>query len=522
MKAIAWLAAGVVFLIHAFGNARSEFFRDELYFIICGRHPQWGYVDQPPIVPLLAAATQIFGHSVFLLRLVPAFFAAAGVFTTCLLASEFGGGIFAQVLASMAFLFAGVLLGFGQIAAPDEVGLWTWPLLALLIVRIIKGADPRLWLVVGLVAGFSIQSKYTVLFLLASFVAGLLLTPERRIMRNAWFAAGCGVSLVIALPNFVWQAHYGFPMWELLRAGQTGKNAVSSPPLFLFQQALTTNLFLSPIWMIGLAWFLRRGPYRFLGYAYIALIVQMLFLHAKYYYPADVYPILIAAGAMQIEAWTSQLRVFRTVVLAYALVLGGIFVPYTLAILPERAFLAYQQRLIAVQFTRTARASEQAGDVPSLPGVWADMHGWQQFAATVKGIYESLPPAQRAQAVVVASNFGEASAIEFYTPGVPVISYHNQYWLWGTHGYTGDVTIDISGATERLFHKWGALSHRKTGVIADFGDCGPQEHLFTSAQLVTHFNVPYTLDWETDIPIMVCRGIRIPLATLWPNLKEYF
>ncbi|MGA3037969.1 MAG: glycosyltransferase family 39 protein [Vulcanimicrobiaceae bacterium] len=509
MKATAWLAAGVVFLIHAFGNARSDFFRDELYFIVCGRHPQWGYVDQPPIVPLLAAATQLFGHSLFLLRLVPALFAAAGVFTTCLLVTEFGGGIFAQVLASMAFLFAGVLLGFGQIAAPDEVGLWTWPLLALLIVRIIKGANPRLWLLAGLVAGLSIQSKYTVLFLLASLLGGLLLTPERRIMRNGWFVAGCGVSLIVALPNFIWQAHYGFPMWELLRAGQNGKNLVSSPPTFLFQQALTTNLFLSPVWIIGLVWFLRTAPYRFLGYAYVALIAAMLLLHAKYYYPADVYPILIAAGAVQIEAWTLHLRLLRSVVLVYALVLGGIFVPYTLAILPERVFLAYQQRLTG-------------SNIPSLPGVWADMHGWPEFAATIKGIYESLPPAERAQAVVVASNFGEAAAIEFFAPSVPVISYHNQYWLWGTRGYSGSVIIAISGATEHLFKKWALLGHTDNGIIDDFGSCGPREHLFTHAQLVARFNVPYTLDWETGIPIFVCRGLRTPLATLWPSLKEYF
>jgi hypothetical protein len=460
-------------------------------------------------VPLLAAATQVFGHSVFLLRLVPALFAAAGVFTTCLLAIEFGAGIFAQVLASMAFLFAGVLLGFGQIAAPDEVGLWTWPLLALLIVRIIKGADPRLWLLAGVVAGLSIQSKYTVLFLLASLVAGLLLTPERRIMRSAWFAAGFAIALAIALPNFVWQAHYGFPMWELLRAGQNGKNLVSSPPTFLFQQALTTNLFLSPIWIIGLIWFLRTAAYRFLGYAYIALIAAMLLLHAKYYYPADVYPILIAAGAVQIEAWTPQLRLFRGVVLAYAFVLGAIFVPYTLAILPERAFLAYQHRLTG-------------SDISSLPGVWADMHGWPQFAATIKGIYESLPPADRGHAVVVAANFGEAAAIEFYEPDVPVISYHNQYWLWGTRGYTGDVIIDVSGATEHLFKKWALLGHTGNGIIDDFGSCGPKEHLYTRARLVARFEVPYTLDWETGIPIFICRGIRTPLATLWPNLKEYF
>ncbi len=152
-----WLAAGLVFLVHLVGNAHYGFFRDELYFIICGRHPQWGYVDQPPIVPLRAALTQMFGHSRFLLRLIPALFAAGGAYLTCLLVVEFGGGIFAQALATLVYLFSAVLMNFGMKVSPDEVGLLTWPLLAYCIVRLVKGADPRLWLLAGAVAGISLE-----------------------------------------------------------------------------------------------------------------------------------------------------------------------------------------------------------------------------------------------------------------------------------------------------------------------------------------------------------------------------
>src|ERR1017187_7890717 len=81
------IAAVVTFGLHLIGNPHYGFFRDELYFIICGQHPQWGYVDQPPIAPLLAAASQVFGHSLVLLRAIPALFAAAAVYTTCVLAA---------------------------------------------------------------------------------------------------------------------------------------------------------------------------------------------------------------------------------------------------------------------------------------------------------------------------------------------------------------------------------------------------------------------------------------------------
>jgi hypothetical protein len=498
MKRLAWASAALVFVVHAIGNPHYGFFRDELYFIICGRHPQFGYVDQPPVTPLLAALTQLGGHSLFLLRIVPAFFAAAGAFTTVLLAAEFGGGIFAGALAAIVFLFTPVLLSFGMKVGADEVGLWTWPLLAYLIVRITKGADPRLWLAAGAIAGLSFESKYSVLFLVAALGAGLLLAPQRRALRGRWFAGGAAVALAISLPNALWQAAYGFPMWELLEAGQHGKNVIAGPLLYLAQQVLITNLFLFPLWLIGLVWLLRSSAYRFLGYAYVVLIAEMIVFHGKHYYPANVYPILIAAGAVQVEAWTARMPPARIAVAAYALVLGPVFVPFSLPLLPEATFLAYQDRLDDVlHIPKTALATEHGREQAALPGDWADMHGWPELAAAVARVYDALPPEQRSQAVAVASNYGEAAAIEFFAPGVPVISGHNQYWLWGTRGYSGNVVIDVDG------------------------DCGAKQHLFRHAHRAGTFNAPYTIGWETGVPIMVCRGINVPLAQLWPEIKHY-
>jgi len=440
----------------------------------------------------------MFGHSLFLLRLVPALFAAGGVYVTCLLAAEFGGGTFGQALAALTFLFTPVLLSFGQKVGPDEVGLLTWPLLALFVVRIIKGADPRTWLVFGLIAGLSIESKYSVLFLLAAILAGLLLTPQRRILTNVWVGVGAGIALVIALPAFVWQAHFGFPMWELLEGGQHGKNINVSPGLYLIQQILITNLFLVPIWVIGLVCLFRSAPNRFLGYAYVILIAEMIAFHGKHYYPADVYPILIAAGAAVIERWTANLRVLRVAIVVYALILGPVFVPLSLPILSEQTFLGYQTQLMqALHAPKGILATEHGRERTPLPGDWADMHGWPQLAQTVQSVYDSLPPAERAQTVVKTDNYGEASAIAFFTPDVPVISGHNQYWLWGTRGYSGNILIDVHG------------------------DCGADEHLFKSAQVAARFNAPYTIGWETNVPIMICRGIREPLSALWPSLKMY-
>jgi hypothetical protein len=493
------VAALVTLAIHLAANPHYGFFRDELYFIICGFHPAWGYVDQPPVVPLLAAGSQVFGHSLFALRAIPAIFAAAGAYVTCRLAIELGGGIFAQVLATLAFLAAGVLESFGAKVGPDMVGLWLWPLAALYVLRIVKGADLRFWLAAGATIGVALESKYSVLFFAAALIGGLALTPQRRVLASRWFAAGLAVATVIALPNFIWQATHGFPMWELLRNGASGKNLVPSPLLFLFQQLLLTNLFASPVWIVGLIWLFGNATARFLGYTYVILIVLMIALHAKDYYPADVYPIVMAAGGVAIESWV-RMPVLRGAIVAAVVAAGLFFAPFSLPVLSEPAMVSYGAFVgNALHIKRSAMQTERHR-TSLLPEDWADMHGWPELAATVAQIYDALPPEERAQAAVVASNYGEAAAIDFFGPQYhlpPALSGHNNYWLWGTHGYSGNVIIDVNG------------------------DCGAAGHLFRTSRQAARSDPPWVISYEQNIPIMVCTGIRTPIAQLWPKLRLY-
>ena len=494
------IAASSTFALHLVGNPHYGFFRDELYLIICGQHPQWGYVDQPPVTPLLSAGTQLFGHSLVLLRAVPAFFAAAAVYVTCLLAEELGGGAFAQVLGALCVFFSPVLMNFGMKVSPDTPGLLLWLLAALYTLRLAKGADPRWWLAVGAAMGVAVQSKYTAVFLLAALLLGLLWSRERKILFSRWFLAGCAVCVLIALPNFLWQAHYGFPMLELLRNGQHGKNIIVGPVQYFFQQLLINNLFLSVVWIIGLGWLLSHARLRFLGYTYIILMTFMVALHGKHYYPADVYPYLMAAGGVAIEAWTPRWKVLKPALATAAVLLGLVFVPFSMPILSEPHMASYQEWLFGILHLPRQSVATEHGRMATLPQDWADMHGWPELAATVAGVYQSLPPGDRAQAAIVASNYGEASAIDFFGQQYhlpPVISGHNQYFLWGTQGFSGNVIIDVAG------------------------DCGAREHLFASSERAATFSAPWVMPYEDSIPLMVCRGIRKPLAELWPSVKVY-
>lgn len=494
------LVALIVFAVHLVGNPHYGFFRDELYFIICGFHPAWGYVDQPPVVPLLAAGSQLFGHSLVALRTVAALFAAAGAYVTCLLAIELGGGAFAQVIAGLAYFFAGVLMSFGAKVGPDMVGLWLWPLVALYALRIATGGNPRQWLAAGIAAGIALESKYSAAFFLAALIGGLLLTPQRRVLASKWFFLGAAIAVAIAAPNVLWQALHGFPMIELLRNGASGKNVVAGPALYLFQQLLLTNLFLSPIWIVGLISLLRKAPTRFLGYTYVLLVLAMILLHGKHYYPGDVYPIPIAAGGVAVAAWTRRSLVARTVLVAAMVVAGLFFLPFSLPVLAEGPMVDYAAFVgRALHLSKSTMATEH-GQSAALPTDWADMHGWPELAAAVARVYFELPPARRAGAAIVASNYGEAAAIDFFGPRYglpPAISGHNNYWLWGTHGASGDVVIDVNG------------------------DCGASAALYRDARLAARFNSPWVISYERDIPIMVCTGPTQNLTKIWPSLKHY-
>ncbi|HEY6485475.1 MAG TPA: glycosyltransferase family 39 protein [Candidatus Cybelea sp.] len=495
------LAAALVTLaVHIAGNPHYGFFRDELYFIICGFHPAWGYVDQPPVIPLLAAGSQLFGHSLFLLRLVCAVLAAASVYTTCLLVVELGGGAFAQFFAALIAALTPVLMDFGSKLTGDIVGLWLWPLAALYVLRIVKGADPRWWLVVGTIVGICVESKYTVIFFAIGIVFGLLVLPQRRVLFCPWFAGGVLIAALIALPNFLWQATHGFPMWTLLRAAAEYKDVSLTPLQFLVTQLLITYPLLAPVWLIGLATLLRRPDARFLGVAYIALIVQMIVLHAKHYYAADFYPIPIAAGAITIETWTARATGWRPVLALYALVAGIAVIPLLMPVLPERTMAAYDRTLQTMLPQEVNLAVTEHTQIGNLPPDWGDMHGWRELAQTVAGIYDSLPPAERAQAAILASNYGEAAALDFFGPAYglpPALSGHNQYWIWGPRGYSGNVLIDVHG------------------------DCEGNAHLFRMHRIAARFSNPWGRPLENGFPILLCRGITMPLSVYWPRLRKY-
>jgi 4-amino-4-deoxy-L-arabinose transferase-like glycosyltransferase len=482
-------------LIHLFANSHYGAFSDELYFIVCGRHPALGYVDQPPLVPLIAAASHgLFGMALLPLRLIPALSMAATVGLSAEFARLLGGGRFAQWLSGVAVLLGGVFLVDGLLLTTDMMQPLTWLGCSWCLVKLAQTKDERWWLGFGLIAGISLLSKYLILFYLAGLAVGIIATPLRRSLLRPQIYLGAIIALAFLAPSTWWQASQGWPFLELGKAGANGKNLVLSPLGFFAQQLLFVGPAAALIWIAGL-WRLSVRPampeLRVFPIAYAVMVVLFFGLHGKAYYLAPIYPVLLAAGAVAIESWF-RWPVLRGAVLLVVAGIGLLLAPLALPVLPPDHYASCAR---ALGIPGGASATEK-GKQSTLPLHLAGMFGWPEMAGKVASIYRALPENERANAVFFGRNYGEAAAISLYG-NLPSVSGHNNFYLWPQQNHQGDVVIVLGGDVTQLMHN------------------------YRRAELVGHIDSPYAIPYETDVPIYVLRDPREPLSTLWPQLKYY-
>lgn len=492
--------AMVKVLLQFAGISHYGFFRDELYYMACGRHLAWGYVDQPPLIALIAwLEGHVFGTSIVALRLLPVLTGGAVVFFTGILARELGGDTYAQCLAAVAALFAPAFLAFDSFFSMNAFEPLFWVLCAWLAARIVSGASPRWWLAFGALAGIGLENKHTMLVFGFALVAGLILSGEARVFRSKWIWMGAAIALALFLPNLIWEARHGWPQIEVVRNAQRYKNIPISPLDFLGDQVAFLNPLALPVWLAGLGWlFLTREgrPFRFLGWCFVIVLAIFMALNGKSYYVLPAYPLLLAAGGVAIEqfAASGNRKWIRTATPA-AIVLGGlVMAPFGVPLLPVNTFLRYEKIVPAGKIAKTERDAEHV----KLPQLYADMFGWQNIAVTVSQVYHALPPSERSRCGILAGNYGEAGAIDYYGPalGLPAaLSGHNSYYSWGPRGYSGSCMI--------------IFGERSSEYIKLFGD--------VHVAAVVHSK--HAMPNERNIPVYICHEPIAPLKELWPHFK---
>ena len=501
MMLIAWSIAAVAVLPQMLTNGRYGYFRDELYFLACGDHLAWGYVDFAPLVALLARVSRdTLGDSLHAIRFLPAMAMGAEIVLTGLITRELGGKRFAVFLACVCVMMAPVILGNATRLSMNPFEPLFWMGCVYFLLRAINSDQPRLLLWCGVMLGLGLENKHSTAFFFVSLFAGLLATSARKLLLTKWFWIAGAIALLIFLPNLLWQFAHHFPTLEALRnVKATHKNIELPPVAFFHQQIKMLNSASSLVWLAGLGFYLfhSRGKlYRALGITYLVFLAIMMVLKGKDYYLAPIYPMLYAAGGVFWETLAEEhgrLRWVRVAIPAVVIALGLIAIPLVVPVLPVEKIVPYMGAL-GIKMSRT-----EVQDKGPLPQHFGDEFGWPEMAAAVAKVYDSLPPEQREKTGIFAGTYGDAGAIDFFGPrlGLPKsISGHQNYYLWGPRQYTGESLIFLHYDLEDV-QEW----------------CGSVQ---VGPKLEPHYGMG-----EEHYTILVCKGLKKPLEKVWPRFKVW-
>jgi hypothetical protein len=487
LSRVVLLVAGLLFVELMAYAGRYGYHRDEMYFIVAGSHPAFGYPDQPPLVPLLAwLMNDIAPGSLYVLRLPSALAAAATVIVCGATAREAGGDRRAQSIAALVAAVSAISLATGHFVTTTTFDVLSTAVLGWLLVRALMRHDPRPLLWAGVVVGVGFEAKPQVAVVAVVAFVSLALVGPRWVLRSPRLYAGVAIAVVLATPYLIWQQRHGWP--QLTVAGNIAGQAEGGRAGFIPFQLVMVSPLLVPVWVAGLvaAW---RNPalraVRVIPVLYGLLGVAYILGNGKAYYLASLYPTVIGLGAIPTAAWLSRgnrPQVRRRILVVAVALSAVVSAVVALPVLPESQLPGSASIALNPDLGETV--------------------GWPQFIATVNTAWHDLPAATRAHAVIFTENYGEAGAIDVLGrgDGLPLaFSGHNGFSLWGQ---------PTPAAT--------------TAIVLGFDSPQQVSGFFTGCRVVARISNPVKLDNdEYGEPVMRCSGLTAPWIQLWPRLRHY-
>ncbi len=473
---------GAVALLLTVFTGRYGYHRDELYFRML--KPAWGYVDQPPLTPLLVRMFSALADDPWAIRIPATIATTASVLMVVLITRELGGDRGAQALCAWAYAFASVPLLFGHVMLTSSLDLVVWPAVTLFVVRALLRAEPAWWLAAGAVVGLSMYNKLLVAWLLVALAVGLAVVGPRRVLWSREVLGALALALVIGAPNLLYQLTHGWP--QLTMGAAISRNNASEVRVLMWPFLL---LLLGPplvaVWMAGWVALVRRPawrPVRSLAVAFPVLLLLTFVSGGQIYYPVGLVVVLFAAGCVPTaEFLRRSARWWRAAAIAAVAVNAVVSAVVALPLLP-----------LAV-----------LGDspVPAMNQLARDQIGWPTYVQQVGSVYDSLPPADSPQAVIVTSNYGEAGAVARYGPGLglpDVYSGHNELYFSARPPADAGVVIFVGGQLDTA------------------------RRYFASCQIAATLDNQVGVDNEEQgQPIAVCRQPTQPWDVIWPALQHY-
>jgi hypothetical protein len=495
------IAAIIHFLIHMYNAPGYGYFGDEFYTIALSRHLAFGYVDLPPLAPALVALSRaLLGESLFALHIVPALAGSAALVFVCLIAKEFGGKSFAVALSALAFISVPIWMGLFSIFCYDCIDQMILAAFLFALVRFLRTGDRRLWLGLGVLAGIACMTKMTMLFLGPGFLAALLLSKHRKDLLTPCPWMGAALCVLTVSPYILWQIANGWPTLEYWTRYGTLRVYDASLRQYLTNLILYLNPFLLPLWAAGLYRVFRRmngAQYAFLGVLFLITLALMFRLHAVARMLAELFIPLIAAGTVLLEeklaGWRWE-KAGKTAAAAWILAAGIYAAPLSLPILPINDLRALSDSLKAV----FPPIQEFNGASWRFSPMLFYRTGWEELVQDIAGVYNALPPEERAVAGIFTEWYMPAGAIDYFGPHYDLphaVSGALTYYLWGP-GYTWEVMLIVADNTN--------------GMEVFFEEC----ELKAVSRL------------EYDAPmyhphIFVCRKPKVPAEAIWSSQKLF-
>jgi hypothetical protein len=501
----------ITFIPNLFGF--YELFRDELYYIACSKRLAFGYYDHPPFATFLLSIIRLFfGDSILAIRFLPILVNTLLIFIAGIITKKLGGKKFAQGIACLSVSICPFYLILNSFYSMNSFESLLLTCCVLILIIIIQEDKNHYWLLWGLITGIGLINKHTFAVYEFAILIGMTFTPLRKYFFDKYFWLGIFISIVIILPNVIWQIQNDFISAAYYK-NIIAYNSTTLPLTFIIMQIIALNPLVFPVCLLGIIFlFLKTEgkPYRVFGWMF--LISFFYFLFMKVNRPdrlAPVYPILMSGGSIMAELWINKINRnwIKHFIIAILIIGGIISFSLFLQILPPEILVRYNQT-IGLSNQGIGDIGEEGIRVMPIIGqviyhqMFCDRLGWKSMATDVATVYNKMSDQDKKEAVIFAANYGEASAIEFYGSqyNLPtVISTHYNYWLWGFNNATGDLMISIGYDKEILDIFFEKVE--ETGII---------------------HTCDYCMDNENNLPIYICRKIKIPMKELWRITKPTF
>ena len=486
---VPWIMAAAMVALLWITNHGYGFHRDELATLDDARHLAWGFVAYPPITPFFGwISLHLFGTSLPGFRFFATLASALVAVLTAAMTREFGGSKTAQVVAAAATLAFGLATGsLMQYVAFDYL---CWVLTFYCFVRLIGSNDARWWLVIGASIGLGMLTKYSMLFCVAGIVTAFVFARRWRDLRSPWLWLGAIISLLLFLPNLLWQISNHFVSLEFLQHIHARDVRIGRTKDFLPDQ-LKITLFASPFVGAGL-WFVcfsKSGrKWRPLACLYFVPLILFVIAQGRGYYLAPTYPLLYAAGSAWLTAAVAQRKPFwRQLTWSVALI----------AVALNIATVIYLVMPVAPVGTAWWRTALKTNDD------LAEEFGWPELVETIAKVRDSLSEEERSRVTIFAANYGEAGAVNLYGPKFHLpsaVSGVNSFWARG-YGDPPPRTLIVIGFSRQFV-----------------------EHYFESFEVAAHVtNRNNVANEETTNhqDIFICRGLKEPWPEFWKKMRHY-